>query len=144
MIGTSGKSIPNTKDKIKLDTNEFVTIATFADRDGQEHEIAATVELGGRYVLVDMTPAETLLIERFADFDDDVGVIDGCARAYLTRVQAYLAGEREAMPTPHPLGLHPIRLPMTRSARPAAQSPDESATAARRGDAAGQESLLAA
>jgi hypothetical protein len=143
VIGASSNP-PKTKDKIKLETNEFVTIATFTDRDGQEHEIAATVERGGRYVLVDMTPAETLLIERFTDFDDDVAVIDGCARAYLTRVHAYLAGEREAMPTPHPLGLRPTRLSMTRWARPADQAPRESAKPAGRGDAAEQESLLAA
>ena len=91
-------------------TDRFTTIATYTGKDGEEHEIAVEQTPGGRFRVIDLTASETLLVCNLDDYDDWGDAAVSAAEDYERQIRLYLAGERDDMPVPHPLGTSPVKI----------------------------------
>ncbi len=96
-------------------TRCHITICTYADADGARHEIAVDVDPGGRFRVLDLTAEEACVVALLRGADDDAEPAMSCAADYARQITDYLAGERDDMPCPHPLGRTPVK---TGPARP--------------------------
>jgi hypothetical protein len=122
--------------------HRYITISTYIDKDGTEREIAVDVDAGGRFRVLDVAAAETLLVALLRGYDDDADRAMSCAEDYGTQIAEYLAGARDDMPCPHPLGRHPEKVTLT---APTADNPMcKRRRQAPAPDQGGQDSLLPA
>ncbi len=90
-------------------TRCHITICTYADADGARHEIAVDVDPGGRFRVLDLTAEEACVVALLRGADDDAERAMSCAADYARQITDYLAGERDDMPCPHPLGRTPVK-----------------------------------
>jgi hypothetical protein len=90
-------------------SHRHTTISTYADADGARHEIAVDVDPGGRFRVLDLTGDEALVVALLRGADDDAERAMSCAADYARQITDYLAGERDDMPCPHPLGHTPVK-----------------------------------
>jgi len=88
----------------------YTTIANYTDASGAEHEIAVDIDAGGRFRVLDLGCAETLLVDVLRGFDDDADRAIACAEEYHRAIREYLAGKRNDLPVAHPLGRQPVKL----------------------------------
>lgn len=113
-------STPNT-------TSRFVPLpggaGRYIDRNGDEREVCIDVDRGGAIRVIDMGADRTYLVERLHGFDDQRQTARVVADDYRAEIDRYLAGERDDMPTAHPLGLAPVALAEYAPNKPAAQRP---------------------
>lgn len=86
-----------------------ITISTYADADGARHEIAVDVDPGGRFRVLDIAGEQALVVALLRGADDDAERAMSCAADYARQITDYLAGERDDMPCPHPLGRAPVK-----------------------------------
>jgi hypothetical protein len=97
------------------------TISTYTDAHGARHEIAVDVDAGGRFRVLDVTADEALVVALLRGYDDDAARAMSCAADYARQITEYLAGARDDMPCPHPLGRPPVKTrPARTDAAPAA------------------------
>src|SRR5215211_3059078 len=87
--------------------HRYTTLSRYTDKDGTVREIAVDVDRGGRFRVLDVAPEQTLLVALLRGYDDAADRAISCAADYAQQIGEYLAGERDDMPGPHPLGRHP-------------------------------------
>jgi hypothetical protein len=87
----------------------YEKVGEYVDRDGRERAIVIDREPPEGYLRVlDLGAAEeTLLVARLDRYEDTKTLARAVAADYLQQIRLYLAGERDALPCPHPIGLEP-------------------------------------
>ena len=81
-----------------IDTGE-----RFIDAHGAEHLIVIELDHGGAWCVLDVTADDCRLVERLAGHDDGDEQVAALVEQYVAAARAHRAGERDAMPCPHPL-----------------------------------------
>lgn len=84
-------------------------VGAYTDANGAAHVVLVDLHSSGVWQVIDRCDATAALIERLTGVDDSDEQAVALACSYLQQVAAYLHGERDDMPCPHPAG-NPLRV----------------------------------
>jgi hypothetical protein len=76
--------------------------AHYRAADGSTHEVVVARTPEGRWRVLDVVPAATLIVETLTGYDDRSAQAEALAREYASEQQAFHDGRRDSDPLPRP------------------------------------------